>query len=152
MPFDRHPDTGKLQFSFTNLLAVIITLSCFFFLFWVALTFSKAEARENTLLIQVVTVITATLTSIVMFYFGSSNNSAKQAQQITEMQKTATTVALTTATANAAAATTTAANTEVKIDKAVKLEQLKAELAKYPPDHDEAIRLANEIAELEKIS
>ena len=152
MPFDRHPDTGKLQFSFTNLLALVICAACFIFLFWVALTFSKAEARENTLLIQVVTVITATLTSIVMFYFGSSNNSAKQAQQITEMQKTSTTLALKTADASIAAASNTAVTNEVKFDKAVKLEQLKAELAKYPPDHDEAVRLTNEIAELEKLT
>ncbi len=150
MPFDRSPETGKLQFSFTNLLALVICSACFIFLFWVALTFSKAEARENTLLIQVVTVITATLTSIVMFYFGSSNNSAKQAQQITEMQKTSTTLALKTADASIAAAGGTVVNTENKIDKAVKIEQLKAELAKFPPDHEEAIRLANEIAELEK--
>lgn len=152
MPFDRHPDTGKMQFSFTNLLALVIVSSCLIFLFWVARTFSKAEAIENTLLIQVVTVITATLTSIVMFYFGSSNNSAKQAHQITEMQKTATAVALTTANATVAAATGTAVSTEIKIDKAVKLAELKAELAKHPPDAEEAIRLTNEIAELEKKS
>ena len=87
-----------------------------------------------------------------MFYFGSSNNSAKQAHQITEMQKTATAVALTTANATVAAATGTAVSTEIKIDKAVKLAELKAELAKHPPDAEEAIRLTNEIAELEKKS
>lgn len=152
MPFDRHPETGRLQFSFTNLLALVICLACFSFLFWVALTFSKAEARENTLLIQVVTVITATLTSIVMFYFGSSNNSAKQAQQITEMQKTSTTLALKTADASIAAAGTSSAATDVKVDKAVAIEKLKTELAKHPPNTDKAISLTKEIEELEKQS
>lgn len=146
MPFDRHPETGRLQFSFTNLLALLISLACFIFLFWVALTFSKAEARENTLLIQVVTVITATLTSIVMFYFGSSNNSAKQAQQISEMQKTA----ITTATANVATSAAVVEKAEIKIDKAAKIAELKIELAKHPPDTEEANRLLDEITALEK--
>ncbi len=150
MPFDRNPDTGKLQFSFTNFLAALITLSCFVYLYWVALILSKAEAHDNTTLIQVTTVITATLTSIVMFYFGSSNNSAKQAQQITEMQKTSTALALKTADATVAAVTASTGNTENKVDKAVKIGELKAALEKLDPDSEDAKKILDELTELEK--
>lgn len=152
MPFDRNLETGKVQFSFTNFLALIISLACFTYLFWVAFVLSKAEASNNTTLIQVTTVVTATLTSIVMYYFGSSNSSAKQAAQITEMQRTATTVALAASNANVAAAANTAisAKTDIKVDKAVKIAELKAELEKLEPDSEDAKTILAQLEELEK--
>ncbi|MES2287362.1 MAG: hypothetical protein V4547_16840 [Bacteroidota bacterium] len=151
MPFTINNETGKLQFSFTNLLAFTVIMICGTYFFWISFVLTKNQVSDNPTLQQITIVMVTMATLVLNFYFGNSNNSARQQQQISEMQKTATTVALKTADATIAAATGVVVPTENKIDKAVKIEQLKAELAKYPPDTDEAKKLLAELEQLEKI-
>lgn len=94
MPFERDIVSGKVHFSFPNLLAYTLSLACIVYLFWVSFAFTKAEAKENTTVIQIISAIIVILTTVINYYFGNSKNSQAQAQQITEMQKTATTLAL----------------------------------------------------------
>lgn len=129
--------------SFTNILALTVSLICLAFLFVAGFVLSKTDVKDNTMLSQITTGILSILMLILAYFFGSSSGSARQAAQITEMQKTATAVALNT---NSPAAT------EMKVDKAVKITELKAALEKLEPDSEEAKSLLAELEQLEKIS
>ena len=144
MPLD--PETGKRVYTFTNILAFTISILCTLYLFLAAFVLSKSESKDNSTLTQITTGVLNLLMLIMAFYFGSSSNSARQQQQITDMQKTSTALAITTANANGGTAIT-----ENKIDKAVKIEQLKAALKDLEPDSDDAKKLLAELEELEKI-
>jgi len=129
--------------SFTNILAMTVSLICLIFLFVAAFFLSKTDVKDNTMLSQITTGVLSILMLILAYFFGSSSGSARQAAQITEMQKTATEAALNV---------NTPAATEMKVDKAVKIEQLKEELAKFEPDSDDAKAILIQLEELEKQS
>ncbi len=136
----------KEVWTFTNIFAFIVTLICLLFLFVAAFFLSKSDVKDNTMLSQITTGVIGLLMLIAAFYFGSSANSRQQQQQIAEMQKTATAVAL-----NANGQVNPAA-TEMKVDKAVKIAELKAELDKLEPDSEDAKAILLELEQLEKIS
>lgn len=150
MPFEKDPIIGEIKFSFPNLLALIIALSCIIYLFWVSFAFTKAEAKENTTVIQIISAITVLLTTVVQYYFGNSNNSKAQAAQITELQKTATQVALNTSNANiASAAMPNGKLAEAREDALIRLQK---ELDALDPESEEAKKIVAELEALEKIS
>lgn len=139
---DQTTETNPFK-SFTNILALTVSLICLLFLFVAAFFLSKTDVKDNTMLSQITTGVLSILMLILAYFFGSSSGSARQAAQITEMQKTATEAAL---------GTNTSAVTEMKVDKAVKIEQLKAELAKLEPDSEDAKTKLAELEQLEKNS
>lgn len=141
MPFERNLETGEAQFSFKNLLALLLVLIPSTYFYWISFQMTKKEVQDNPTLQQITIVMVGVLTTVLNYFFGSSSSSAMQAQQIKEMQKTATAIALDK---------TIVKSTEVKIDKAVKIAELKAELEKHPPDSEEALSLLAQLKELEK--
>ena len=150
MAFEAEREKVVFRFTFTDLLALIVVLSCLCFQFYAGFFLSKVEMKDNTTLIQILTNISNYIMLILTFYFGSNLLAARQAsgqaQTINEMQKIATAAALN------AGNVPTAAATEIKIDKAVKIAELKAALEKLEPDSDEAKALLLELEALEKNS
>ena len=150
MPFDRNPDTGKVHFNFTNLLALVTLVLGFAFLAYGAFVLSKAEVKDNTMLTQITTNVSNYILVVLTFFFGSSVLSTRQSQQITSMQKDATNLAL--ANAGTSSGGSSAAVVENKVDKAVAIEKLKAALKDLEPDSTEAKSILAELEALEKES
>lgn len=145
MPFERNPETGKAQFNFVNLLALVVIVLGFTFLGYSSFYLSKLEVKDNTLLTQTTTNVSNFILVVLTFFFGSSVVSAMQNRQIDKMHKDATDIALKTITSSPQAV-------ELKVDKAVKIEQIKAALEKLDPESEEAKKLVSDLEELEKQS
>lgn len=150
MPFERNPDTGKMQFSFTNLLALLVVCCGFAYFYWISFVMTTREVKDNPSLQQITIFIVTIVTAVISYYFGNSNNSAKQAQQIKEMQRTATEIAVKTADATIATVSAASAKTDLKVSKAERIAELKAELEKLEPDSDDAKSILAELEKLEK--
>jgi len=155
MSFDKEEITSKIQWSFTNILALLVVIISSTYFFWISFVLTKNEVKDNGSLNQITIVMVTLITLVLNYYFGSSNSSARQQQQITEMQKTATTVAITAsnlAASNLAGNTSTPESVEIKVDKAVKIAELKAALEKLEPNSEDAKRIVAELEELEKLT
>jgi len=155
MPFEKEEITSKIQWSFTNILALLVVIISSTYFFWISFVLTKNEVKDNGSLNQITIVMVTLITLVLNYYFGSSNSSARQQQQITEMQKTATTVAITAsnlAASNLAGNTSTPESVEIKVDKAVKIAELKAALEKLEPNSEDAKRIVAELEELEKLT
>lgn len=135
----------KPVWNFPNILAFTVVMSCLMFLFTVPYFMSKFESKDNTMLSQIITGLLGVVMVIIAFYFGSSVGSARQQAQITEMHKTSTELALKTADSKGSA------SSELKVDKAVAIEQLRAKLVGMEPDSEDAIKILDEIKRLEGI-
>ena len=144
-------ETTKEVWTFTNRLAITVVMSCLIFLFVTPYLMSKFESKDNTLLSQIVTSVQNMVMVIIAFYFGSSMGQAKQQAQITEMTKNATDLATKTADAAISSAAGTGSS-EVKVDKGIKIGELRAALALLNPDSEEAKKILSELEELEKQS
>lgn len=127
----------KFNFTFINILALLVVLITCTYFFWISFVMTKTEVKDNSSLQQITIVMITVLTLVLNYYFGSSSSSAKQQQTITELQKTAVVA--------------TAIATDSKVDKAVKIEQLKSALKDLDPNSEEAKKLLTELEQLEKI-
>jgi len=94
MPFEEDPITHKLQFNFTNFLATLVVLLVFLYFFWISFGTSRAEVLNNTVLIQILTVMIGSLGIVIGYYFASSKSSAAKDTKISELSDKATTLAL----------------------------------------------------------
>lgn len=147
MPFEKDPKTGKMTFNFPNFLATLLILFAMSYFFIMSFVLSKKEVLENPSINQIIIFMVGIVTTICTFYFGSSIGQIRESQKNTQLQKDVTAIALTTATGvnpNVA--------TEIKIDKAVKISELKTALAELEPESEEAKKILAELEELEKIS
>ena len=147
MPFEKDSKTGKITFSFPNFLATLLILFAMSYFFIMSFVLSKKEVLDNPSINQIIIFMVGIVTTICTFYFGSSIGQIRESQKNTQLQKDVTAIALTTATGvnpNVA--------TEIKIDKAVKISELKTALAELEPESEEAKKILAELEELEKIS
>jgi hypothetical protein len=145
MPFEKDPQTGKLTFSFTNMMATLTMTGCFIYFYWISVVMTKKEAADNANLQQITIVMITLATLVSNYYFGNSNNAKQQQVTMQEMQKQASTLA---ATANP----TSPAGVEMKVDKAIAIQNLKLELDKLEPESDRAKEILAEIEKLEKLT
>ena len=148
MPFEKDSKTWKIVFNFPNFLATLLILFAMIYFFIMSFVLSKKEVLENPSINQIIIFMVGIVTTICTFYFGSSIGQIRESQKNTQLQKDATAIALTTATG-------TNANIEItenKIDKAVKISELKTALAELEPESEEALKIVAELEELEKAS
>lgn len=149
MPFEKDPKTGKLTFNFPNFLATLLILFAMTYFFIMSFVLSKKEVLENPSINQIIIFMVGIVTTICTFYFGSSIGQIRESQKNAQLQKDATAIALTTATGTNSNTTILEEN---KVDKAIKISELKKALVDLEPESEEALKIVAELEELKKIS